>query len=172
MQEPEGYEQYPTRIVLLSNLLSVFMYLTGVFLVFQFGLVWAILYLLFIFLLEFRLLGSHCVDCYYYGKTCALGKGRLSRMVFPKGIPERFCNKTITWKDIIPDFLVFIIPVLAGIVLLFIEFHWTILVLVIVLFMLGFFGNAFVRGQLACRYCKQKEIGCPAAQLFDKKISK
>jgi hypothetical protein len=24
-----------------------------------------------------------------------------------------------------------------------------------------------VRGQLACRYCKQREIGCPAAQLFD-----
>jgi hypothetical protein len=25
-----------------------------------------------------------------------------------------------------------------------------------------------VRGQLACRYCKQREIGCPAAQLFNK----
>jgi hypothetical protein len=24
-----------------------------------------------------------------------------------------------------------------------------------------------MRGQLACRYCKQREIGCPAAQLFD-----
>jgi len=169
MQEPEGYEQYPARIVIASNLLSVFMYLIGAFLVYQFGLIWVILYLIFVILLEFRLLGSHCVDCYYYKKTCAFGKGRLSGMFFPKGIPERFSQKTITWKDIIPDFLVFIIPVLAGIILLLIEFRWTILLLIIILFILGFAGNACVRGQLACKYCKQKEIGCPAVQLFDKK---
>jgi hypothetical protein len=75
----------------------------------------------------------------------------------------------MTWKDIIPDFLVFIIPVLAGCILLLIEFQWTILILVIVLLLLGFFGNAIVRGKLACKYCKQKEIGCPAEQLFERK---
>jgi hypothetical protein len=25
-----------------------------------------------------------------------------------------------------------------------------------------------VRGQLACKYCKQRELGCPAEQLFSK----
>jgi hypothetical protein len=68
----------------------------------------------------------------------------------------------------VPDFLVFIIPVLAGILLLVREFSFTILVLIIALFLLGFMGNALVRGQLACRYCRQKEIGCPAVELFDK----
>ena len=90
-------------------------------------------------------------------------------MFFSKGIPERFCQKKITIKDIIPDFLVFIIPVVIGIVLLLIEFRLAILILIIVLLVLGFPGNALVRGQLACRYCRQKEIGCPAAQLFDEK---
>jgi hypothetical protein len=78
----------------------------------------------------------------------------------------------MTWKDIIPDFLVFIIPVIAGCILLLIEFQWTILILVIVLLLPGFFGNAIVRGNLACNYCKQKEIGrhlCPADQLFERK---
>lgn len=74
---------------------------------------------------------------------------------------------TITWKDIVPDFLVFMIPVLAGILLLIQEFTWTVLILIIALLLLGFLGNALVRGQLACRYCKQRETGCPAAQLFD-----
>ena len=169
MREPAGYEQYPTGIVIASNLLSFFMYLIGAFLVYQVGIIWVMLYLFFIILLEFRLLGGHCVDCYYYGKTCAFGKGRLSCMVFPKGMPERFSRKKISWKDILPDFLVFIIPVIAGIALLVTEFRWLILILVIVLLILGFFGNAFVRGQLACKYCKQKEIGCPAVQLFKKK---
>jgi len=73
----------------------------------------------------------------------------------------------ITWEDIVPDFLVFIIPVLAGIVLLIQEFTLIILILILSLVLLGFLGNALVRGQLACRYCKQREIGCPAQQLFD-----
>ena len=75
---------------------------------------------------------------------------------------------TITWKDIAPDFLLFIIPVLAGIMLLIQGFTWTILSLVIALLLLGFAGNALMREQLACRYCKQREIGCPATQLFNR----
>jgi hypothetical protein len=169
MMEPAGYEQYPTKIVILSNLLSLFMYLIGAFLMFQIGLFWAILYIFCIIILEFRLLVGHCTDCYYYGKTCAFGKGRLSCLIFPKGTPEQFNRKKMTWKDIIPDFLVFIIPVIAGSILLLIEFQWTILILVIILLLLGFFGNAIVRGKLACKYCKQKEIGCPAEQLFERK---
>jgi hypothetical protein len=169
MMEPAGYEQYPTKIVILSNLLSLFMYLIGAFLMFQIGLFWAILYIFCIIILEFRLLVGHCTDCYYYGKTCAFGKGRLSCLIFPKGTTEQFNRKKMTWKDIIPDFLVFIIPVIAGSILLLIEFQWTILILVIILLLLGFFGNAMVRGKLACKYCKQKEIGCPAEQLFERK---
>ena len=60
------------------------------------------------------------------------------------------------------------VPVLAGIILLIQGFDWTVLVLVIALLALGFPGNAFVRGHWACRFCKQREIGCPAERLFDK----
>jgi len=167
MQEPGCHEKYPIPIVIVSNLVSLLIYGIGAFILSQFGLIWVIGYVLFIILLEFRLLSRHCVNCYYYGKTCAFGKGWLSSLFFPKGRPEQFNQKKITWKDIVPDFLVFIIPVLAGIVLLIQEFTWIILILIIALVLLGFLGNALVRGQLACRYCKQQEIGCPASQLFD-----
>jgi F0F1-type ATP synthase membrane subunit c/vacuolar-type H+-ATPase subunit K len=30
-------------------------------------------------------------------------------------------------------------------------------------------GNGYIRGNLTCKYCKQREIGCPAEQLFSKK---
>jgi hypothetical protein len=72
----------------------------------------------------------------------------------------------VTKKDLAPDFLLFMIPVLAGILLLVRGFSWTDLIFVIALLVLGFAGNALVRGQLACRYCRQREIGCPAEQLF------
>ena len=57
-----------------------------------------------------------------------------------KGTPEKFNRRKMTWKDIIPDFLIFIIPVIAGAILLLIEFQWTILILVIVLLLRGFFA--------------------------------
>lgn len=169
MQGAKCHENYTATTVIASNLVSVLIWGIGVFILYQLGLVWAIGYLLFIVFLEFRLLSTHCVDCYYYGKICAFGKGALSSLCFQKGQPERFNRMTITWKDIVPDFLVILVPVLAGILLLIREFSWTILLGIIALFVLGFAGNALVRGQLACRFCKQREIGCPAEQLFDAK---
>jgi hypothetical protein len=53
--------------------------------------------------------------------------------------------------------------------LLLISFRVLVLALVIALLVLGFAGNALVRGRMACRFCKQREIGCPAVQLFEKK---
>ena len=169
MQGPGCKENYPLTTVIGSNLLSILIWGIGAFILYQFGLIWLIGYVLYILLLEFRLLSGHCVDCYYYGKTCAFGKGRLSSLFFRKGSQEQFSRMKITWKDIIPDFLGFMVPVLAGILLLVMQFSWTLLVLVIIIFLLGFLGNALVRGQLACRYCKQRVIGCPAEQLFDKR---
>lgn len=168
MQEPGCKENYPIAIVIGSNLLSLLIYIIGAFILFRFSIVWVICYVIFILLLEFRLLSGHCVDCYYYGRTCAFGKGRLSSLFFPKGSPEKFSRMKLTWRDIVPDFLAFMIPLLAGTLLLIQEFTWTVLILIIALFLLGFAGNALVRGQLACRYCRQREIGCPAEQLFDK----
>lgn len=168
MQETRVYENYPVWMVLASNLLSISMYLTGAIIMYEIGLIWLVLYVLFIVILELRLVRGHCIDCYYYGKTCAFGKGRLSCMLFPRGIAERFSRRTITWKEIIPDFLVFVIPLLAGTALLILNFNWLLLLLIIAIFLLGFIGNAVVRGQIACRYCRQKEIGCPAQRLFEK----
>jgi len=168
MQGPDCIENYPARTVIVANLVSFLIYGIGICFLYRSGLIWGIGYVLFVLLLEFRLLGGHCVDCYYYGRACAFGKGYLSSLFFPQGRPERFSRMKITWKDIVPDFLVFIIPVLAGILLLLREFTWTVLLLIIALLLLGFLGNALVRGHLACRHCKQREIGCPAVQLFEK----
>jgi hypothetical protein len=169
MHEPGCRENYPLRTVVAANLVSLLVYGIGAYILFRSGLIWAVVYLIFAGIFELRLISGHCPDCYYYGKTCAFGKGRLSALLFSKGSPERFAALQLSWKDLVPDFLLFMIPVLAGILLLVQVFDGTILILVIVLLLLGFAGNALVRGQLACKYCRQREIGCPALQLFEKK---
>lgn len=169
MKHVGNYENYPAWIILIANLVSIAIYLAGAFIIYQVGLVWMILYLAFIGYLEIRLIRGHCRDCYYYGKRCAFGKGKLSGLLCRKGNPNKFSKKQITWKSLIPDFMVSVIPMVIGGVILLFDFSWIILFLVILLFVLSFPGNAFVRGSLACRYCRQRELGCPAQKLFEKK---
>ena len=166
MKDPCSYDTYPPGTVMVANLVTILICLAGAYLMYRAGLLLLVPWLLLVFFLEFRLIRGHCVDCYYYGKTCAFGKGRISALFFPRGDPERFSRMTITWKDLVPDFLVTLIPVITGIALLLMEFSWSILLAVLALLILGFAGNAYVRGTLACRFCRQREAGCPAERLF------
>jgi hypothetical protein len=166
------YENYPVWILLVSNGLALAIYLTGSLIVVRLGLPWLLLYLLFLLVLEFRLLKESCVNCYYYGKRCAFGKGKLSSLIFKRGQgAEQFAKRNISLKEIVPDLLVAFLPIIIGIMLLVIHFDWILLLLIIILFLLSSLGNGFVRGSLACKYCKQQELGCPAEKLFNKKRS-
>ncbi|MDD2666841.1 MAG: hypothetical protein PHD13_07480 [Methanocellales archaeon] len=168
MKHPEYYENYPHRVIIISNFFSIAIYLMGAFIIYQLGSIWLVIYLLYVLWTEIRILRRSCVNCYYYGKYCAFGKGKLSYLLFKKGDSKRFIQYEITWKDVIPDFMVSIIPILVGIVILIIDFNWFLLIMIIILALLTFVGNALIRCSLACKYCKQRKIGCPAEQLFNK----
>lgn len=169
MMQSKYYENYPCWIILISNFVSIIIYIIGAYIIYQLGVIWLVLYLIYIFGLEIRLMKKSCVNCYYYGKYCAFGKGKLSSLFFKKGNANKFIKCKITWKDVIPDFLVSIIPLIVGIILLVLNFNWLILSLIITLVILNSAGNSFVRGSLACKFCKQRKLGCPAEKLFNKK---
>jgi len=168
MEQVKTYENFPCQVVLIANAVSLGIYLIGAYVIWQLGLLWFILYLLFIFGFEIRLLKGHCVNCYYYGKYCAFGKGKISSWFFKKGSPDKFMGREMTWKDLLPDLLVTLIPVITGVILLISNFNWRLLLALILLAGLASAGNGYVRSSLACKFCKQKEAGCPAQQLFDK----
>jgi hypothetical protein len=168
----QKYENYPWWIVLISNLLSIAIYALGIFVLYKPGILFAILYLIFVLILEFRVIRYHCVNCYYWGKTCGFAKGRISAWLFKQGDSAEFCSKPMTWKEMIPDMLVLLIPLVTGVILLMLKFDWILLIAMLLLIGLSLSGNAFVRGSLTCKYCKQQELGCPANQLFNKEINK
>lgn len=163
------YENYPHCIIFVSNLFSLTLYLIGAFIIFQIGLICLAIYLLYILWLETNVMRKSCVNCFYYGKYCAFGKGKLAALFFKRGNPENFIKRQITWKTMIPDALVALVPLVVGVVLLIKNFSWFILILMILLAALTTAGNGFIRGSLACKFCKQKELGCPAEKLFNKK---
>jgi len=75
----------------------------------------------------------------------------------------------MTWKDMIPELLIALIPLVMGIVMLIVNFKIIILAAVILLILLTTAGRGYIRGSLTCRFCKQRELGCPADKLFSKK---
>ncbi|RPH33753.1 MAG: hypothetical protein EHM93_03705 [Bacteroidales bacterium] len=168
METIKTYDRFPSWIVATSNLLSLLIYGLGFAILLLINTLLASIYLAFVLSLEIRIIRNHCINCYYYGKTCGFGKGRISALLFKKGDSSRFCTMKITWKDMIPDMLVVIIPLIVGIILLIKDFDYKILIAIALLLFLATMGNGFVRGTLTCKYCKQREIGCPADKLFNK----
>lgn len=159
------HENYPLKIVLLTNLHSISIYIIGAYLICALGVIYAILYLFYCIFLEFRLLKSRCVCCYYYGRVCAFGKGFLSSLLFKKGPSNKFSLNKVTWKEMIPDMMVFVAPLIGGMISLIINFRILSLSLIIILVILALPGNAFIRG-ITCKTCKQGQLGCPALEFF------
>jgi hypothetical protein len=165
------FENYPCWIVVFSNFISLATYFIGAFIILQLGVFYLVIYLVYILILEFRVMKNSCVNCYYYDKFCAFGKGKLSALFFKRGKKEnieKFAKRGMCWKDLLPDFLVSLLPIIIGIVLVIFDFSWLLLCLIIILVILAFPGSGFVRGSLACKFCKQRKIGCPAEKLFEK----
>jgi hypothetical protein len=169
MIKTKSYENYPLWMIILSNILSLSIYAIGTYVLLGLSVLFAALYLLYCIWAEYRLLSMSCVNCYYYGKFCCFGQGKLCSLFFKKGNMKNFNKRKITAKDMLPDFLVSVFPILGVIIILITNFSWNILIALLVLLILTFAGNAFIRGSFACKYCKQRMLGCPAEKFFGKK---
>lgn len=167
MPEKTRYTDYPLWIPVLSNSLSLTIYVIGFLVFLNYGLLFSLCYLAFCLWLEYRLIRFSCVNCWYYGRICAFGKGWVASRFFEKGHHSKFTGREISWKDIMPDLAVFLVPFLAGLFYLFFHYSFGLLFLLLLLLVLNSVGNGYVRGELACKFCRQKDVGCPAERFFD-----
>ena len=162
------HDEFPLSLVLFCIAVSISIYIVGSYLIAPLGGIFVVLYLLYCLWMELRVLIKSCRDCYYYGKLCAFGKGKICSLLFKKGASERSITKEITWIHLIPDFLVSLIPLVIGGLYLVESFTWLRLSLILVLVIIAFPVTGFMRGSISCKFCRQKEMGCPAVLLFSK----
>ncbi len=155
-------------MVLFAVLVTVSIYALGVVILSGFGDSMAVLYLLYCLGVEIHVMKTSCVDCRYYGKWCAFGRGKVGPLLFKQGDPKRFTSRCISWKELLPDMFVLLIPLVGGIALLIQGFSWGTAIMLVALLALSFGGNYLVRSKIACKYCTQRELGCPAEQFFGK----
>ncbi len=171
LKKPIGitcYDNYPAWIVTSANILEFTTYLIGTWVVYQTGLMSSLFYIAIILVIQFRLLQKSCVNCYYYGKICFSGRGKLVPYLFNSGKTVLFTKAQFSFFDILPDLLILLIPLTTGVILLYIKFNLMLAIMLVVLLILATSGNSFIRGLLACKFCKQRLLGCPAEQSFNK----
>jgi hypothetical protein len=165
----EVFDVFPTWMALIGLGLAWAIYALGVYVLSHLGVPVGLAYLGYCVFMEVAIVRRSCAHCYYYGKMCGLGRGRLCSLVVKRGDPSKFLRREFSFLCLIPDLLVSIIPLVGGIVALVRHFNWGVLVAMVAILVLASFGTGLVRGNLACRYCAQRELGCPAEKWFSKR---
>jgi hypothetical protein len=168
--EAGTYEDFPRWMVASTLFVQAAIYLLGAYIVLRVGTLLLVIYIASVLALEYRVLRHSCVNCFYHGRLCCFGRGKLCAAFFGKGDPEAFSRREIRWTDILPDFLVSLIPLLLGILLLVSRFDAILLGVILALGILAFPVQGLIRGTWSCRFCRQREFGCPAEKLFAGKV--
>ncbi len=166
METIRSYKNFPFSLIAASVLVNISIYALGAFILAGFGTLMAALYLLLCLGNEVHVMIKSCADCYYYGKWCAFGRGKAAALFFKRGDPQRFLTKSISRKDLTLDMLTVVFPLVGGIALLINGISWVIVIALALLLTFSFGGNYLIRSRVACFYCKQRELGCPAERFF------
>jgi hypothetical protein len=116
-------------------------------------LAWALL----VVVVQVLLKKHNCSGCYYYGKTCHLGWGRLSAMLFARdsGDPKTGTRLTLFYVVAPPLFL--LLGILVGVLEKVRPLHWILLAAYVAVNAL-----AFALRPKGCRLCAMREV-CPGS---------
>lgn len=162
-------------MIFVYYLVSFTVYLSGLYLLYLIWPILSALLLIYLIYLEISVLRDGCVRCYYYGKRCVCGKGKIAKLFMKKDTKKKFNYKELSMKDFIPSMIPTIIALIAGGYIIYTslpEFSFIILGIAIWPLIATYVGNPIVYGKLACPHCKQGELGCPACDFFFKKDKK
>jgi hypothetical protein len=172
MKEPKAYDKYPISSVIIFNLVALINYGVGLYLFSQVNAILMWLYLIYLIVVEITVYREGCVSCCYYGKRCFSGRGVIAPKLFKKQDPKRFCEKEVTWKNLLPTMMTTVLPILAGGFLLIQNFSWFVVGMIAIPILTWIVGNPIIYGKLGCPHCKQGRICCPANDFFGKKVEK
>ncbi|UCG04574.1 MAG: hypothetical protein JSW11_11450 [Candidatus Heimdallarchaeota archaeon] len=156
-------ENYPIKIVCSSVTLTVISYLLGTLVLYVLHPFLGILYLLLAVSTIIVSMKLRCSYCYYLGKYCNFGLGKLAALFFKKGISREFQNPKKVISTAILSFGTMLLPVITGFGLILFSFSLINFSLLLVYILFGILPGFLVRGNF-CDKCIQGQLGCPAYQ--------
>jgi len=154
----EGCEEYRMRMVVLGNLVMLVWIALGTISCYFFNHVVAWVFLgaalLSVYVLLRRLV---CVNCYYYGKRCAAGWGKLSALMFKQGRIEDFNDSIGTTLAPAIYGLLTLVPLVLGTIAAVRDFSPLKPVILTALLLVGIYSGLVSRKQ-SCARCKMSSF--------------
>ncbi|HUW95596.1 MAG TPA: hypothetical protein VMW58_07390 [Anaerolineae bacterium] len=148
------YDDYPIRILILNLIELLLALVVGVLLVAQLGW-WAVLSYAAVGCLGLILaLAYGCTRCFYYGRVCGLGLGKMAARIFHQRDEEEFgqaLSQTVAWTLV---GLVLALPVAAGLVSLSTHFSAAGLAMLVV-FLVLIVVIVLTHSRYVCGHCRQ-----------------
>ena len=158
----DGLKEFPRDIVLTENMTLAAWIAAGTAISWQLSHFAAILYFGYsAIMILFIMRKLVCTRCYYYGRTCHVGWGKLSSLLFKKGDINEFSS--CMGMKIAPFFFISLalIPIILGTASLVHKTSILTVILMAVLVILVIISSVFSRKK-SCSMCKMKTI-CPGS---------
>ena len=163
----KGFEEYPITTVIAQNLFFLIYFSIGFIAILPLKIlgipIISLLYAVFLVVMLLFVLRKYlCTNCYYYGKKCSTGWGKLSSLMFKEksGNYELGIKLAgITWG------LATLIPIIGSIISLILNFTTYRLGLLILFIFLTPFNFIFHKN--SCKRCKIRNV-CPASMVKKK----
>jgi len=124
-----------------------------------------IIWVALVVVVQILLKKHNCSGCYYYGKLCHLGWGKISSAMFPRDSGDPKVGMKLSFFYIIPPPVIFLTSLVFAIIERPAVFYWLGLVLFVVLNAL-----AFPIRKRGCGVCAMREA-CPGSAVKSKQIS-
>ena len=160
----DGLEEYPKRTVVFGNLVMVFWFALGAAACWFFypwlGVAYLVIAVLLVYVVLRKLV---CVNCYYYGKWCGLGWGKLCSVLFRKGDIKDFPKSPGLKLAPATYGMLMIVPLVLLVVSILQGFSWYKILVLILLVLVSFYSGSISRKH-SCSQCKMKTI-CPGSAI-------
>ncbi|MFA4836970.1 MAG: hypothetical protein WC749_12985 [Dehalococcoidia bacterium] len=158
----QGIEESPISQIAFGNIMMLGWIAVGTISCWFVHPVIAWVYLTVAFIMVFIVLRKLvCTNCYYYGKRCPIGWGKLSAMLFSQGDIEQFSTCAGTKVAPLTYGLLTLIPLVLCIVALVQEITVARIIVLILLLAISAYSGSIGRKK-SCAKCKMKLI-CPGS---------
>jgi hypothetical protein len=158
----QGLEKYPASIVITENLAIILWLLFGTMILFQVSIILGIVYVTAaLIMILFVMRKLICTKCYYYGKRCHVGWGKISGLLFKEGAIEEFTG--CPGQKVAPLLfgLLALLPVVFGIISMVRDFSVYKIVLFSLLIVVVVYSSVISRKN-SCAKCKMRLV-CPGS---------
>jgi hypothetical protein len=156
--EPAFCENYPKYIIVIRWIILLTAFALGTYILADVHFALAIIYILYsLIALTLILPLSRCVSCFYHGKVCNTGWGKVAGYLFEKGDESKYVEH---YNYAIFLHLLWLVPLLVALLQVVRKRNiFALLIFVIYVFIL--FAEKIILKKLCCKRCHQREF-CPA----------